>query len=337
MTLKQLTSFYLPAIEDELKVALNRIDVPSFLELHHIMAYHLGWEGEGAGPKARGKRIRPTLVLLTAAAAGGKWQTALPAAAGIELIHNFSLLHDDIEDNSPVRRGRPTAWTQWGVPQAINTGDAMFSLAHLALLRLTETTTPEITLSATQILQATCLHLTQGQYLDISYETRDDLGIADYWPMITGKTAALIAACTELGGLISGANEQTRTAYRDFGLNLGLAFQVLDDLLGIWGDAAQIGKSNASDLVAGKKSLPVLFGLEAKGGFAARWQKGPITPEEVPALAAQLEEDGARFAAQNEADRLTQKAISALERANPQGNAGQALSDLADQLLNRQV
>ncbi len=337
MSLSQLTATYLPAIETELKLALNRINESPFQELHHIMAYHLGWEGEGAGPKASGKRIRPILVILTAAAAGGEWQNALPAAAGIELIHNFSLLHDDIEDNSPLRRGRSTAWTKWGVPQAINTGDAMFSLAHLALLRLHETSTPEITLAATQILQETCLTLTQGQYLDISYETRADLTITDYWPMITGKTAALIAACTALGALAAGVDEKTHTAYRDFGLNLGLAFQVLDDILGIWGDAGQIGKSNASDLVSGKKSLPVLFGLEAGGEFAARWNAGPILPTEVSEIAAQLEAEGARNFAQDEADRLTQTALAALGKANPQGVAGKALHELADQLLNRQV
>jgi len=328
---------YLPAIEAELKLSLSGIDTPLYQELHHMMAYHLGWEGPGAGPLARGKRIRPILVLLTAAAASGEWTPALPAAAGVELIHNFSLLHDDIEDNSPLRRGRPTAWKKWGVPQAINTGDSMFILAHLALLRLAETTTPTITLVATQILQQTCLRLTQGQYLDIAYEARPGLTLDDYWPMVTGKTAALIAACTELGAVVAAANESTCSAYRKFGLNLGLAFQVLDDLLGIWGDAAQIGKSNASDLVAGKKSLPVLYGLENQGDFATRWAQGPITPAEVPALASQLAAEGARDYAQQVADRLTQEALGALEQANPQGKSGEALSELAGQLLNRQI
>jgi geranylgeranyl diphosphate synthase type I len=302
-----------------------------------MMAYHMGWEGEGAGPEATGKRIRPILVLLTTQAAGGDWQRALPGAAAVELIHNFSLIHDDIEDNSPLRRGRPTLWTQWGIPLAINTGDAMFTLAHLTLLKLAETTNSRITLAATNVMQETCLLLTQGQHLDISYEDEKTLPIQAYWPMVSGKTAALLSACTEIGALVADADEERRAAYRQFGHDLGLAFQALDDILGIWGDAAKIGKSNASDLVAGKKSLPVLYGLTQNGIFAQRWLAGPITPAEIPDLADQLEIEGARDYTQTEANRLTDSALKALEQAQPQGEAGKALIQLAHKLLQREV
>jgi geranylgeranyl diphosphate synthase type I len=251
------------------------------------------------------------------------------------LIHNFSLIHDDIEDNSPLRRGRPTVWKLWGIPQAINTGDAMFTLAHLALLRLEETTTKVITLEAARILVTTCLHLTQGQHLDISYENQTDLTLEDYWPMVRGKTAALLACCTELGALVADVDPVTQKKYRGFGRDLGLAFQAQDDLLGIWGEASQIGKSNLSDLVEGKKSLPILYGLEQDGPFAARWRQGPITPGEVPSLAVQLEVEGARLYTQQTANKLTQQALSTLEEVNPQGEAGEALMDLAKQLLRR--
>ncbi|MFH1636287.1 MAG: polyprenyl synthetase family protein [Chloroflexota bacterium] len=341
MALGKLTPIYLAGIEIELRQTVGRANGPDLEELHYIIAYHLGWEGEEAGPKARGKRIRPLLVLLTCAAASGDastdWQRALPAAAAVELVHNFSLLHDDIEDNSPLRRGRPTVWARWGIPQAINTGDAMFVLAHLALSRLAETTSPGIALQAANVLQSACLHLTQGQYLDISYENRSDLSLEDYWPMINGKTAALLAACTELGALAADVKSSTRTAYRDFGRDLGLAFQVLDDLLGIWGDAAKIGKSNASDLVEGKKSLPVLYGLAQNGPFAQRWLEGPITPADVPSLAVQLETEGARAYSQDTADRLTRQALYALTATQPKGEAGEALMELANQLLKRRA
>lgn len=337
MSLDQLTKLYLPAIENELQQAVARAKGPGMDELHAMMAYHMGWEGEGAGPKATGKRIRPTLVLLTAQAAGTEWQKALPGAAAVELIHNFSLLHDDIEDDSPLRRGRPTVWSQWGIPLGINTGDAMFTLAHLALLRLEETTNPRITLKAVNVLQNTCLQLTQGQHLDISYEDERSLPIEAYWPMVRGKTAALLAACTEIGALIADVDETRQDAYRRFGRDLGLAFQVLDDILGIWGDAAKIGKSNASDLLSGKKSLPVLFGLSQNGDFAQRWLAGPIAPEEVLSMAAQLESEGARGYAQSEANQLTEAALNALVQAQPQGEAGQALSQLANKLLQREV
>jgi geranylgeranyl diphosphate synthase type I len=297
----------------------------------------MGWEGEGAGADATGKRVRPLLVLLTTQAAGGVWKNGLPGAAAVELIHNFSLIHDDIEDNSPLRRGRPTLWTQWGIPLTINAGDAMFTLAHLTLLRLETTTNSQIALAASIVLQNTCLKLTQGQHLDISYEGEKALPLEAYWPMVGGKTAALLSACTEIGAIIADTDADTRDAYLRFGWNLGLAFQALDDILGIWGDAAKIGKSNASDLVAGKKSLPVLYGIAQNGDFAQRWLGEPIQVEEVPALAAQLEAEGARAYTQYEASKLTNAALEALENAQPQGEAGVALMELANKLLQREV
>ncbi len=335
--LNQLTQIYLPAIEQELQQTVAQTNTPGLAGLHAMMAYHMGWEGENAGAEARGKRVRPILVLLCVQAAGGQWQDALPAAAAVELIHNFSLIHDDIEDNSPLRRGRPTLWTKWGIPQALNTGDAMFTLAHLALLRLRETASASIVLEAAHLLQSTCLHLTQGQYLDISYEKRTDLTVADYWPMVAGKTAALLAACTGLGALVAQAAPALLESYRDFGRNLGLAFQALDDLLGIWGDATEIGKSTASDLLEGKKSLPVLYGLMQRGAFARRWWQGPLRAEEIPTLAAQLEAEGARAYSQAQADHYTALALQALSAARPAGEAGQALQQLANQLLQRRL
>jgi len=337
MPLTQLVQTFLPAVEEELHQALERAKGPDLNLLHHMLAYHLGWEGEKSGPEARGKRIRPILLLLSTAAAGGDWQKALPAAASVELIHNFSLIHDDIEDNSPVRRGRPTVWKLWGVPQAINAGDAMFSLAHMALLKLSPKTSPTITLRASQLLLETCLNLTRGQYLDISYELRGDLTMQAYWPMVAGKTAALLATSTELGALVAEADPTICSAYREFGLALGLAFQVLDDLLGIWGDAALTGKSAESDLLSGKKSLPVLYGLSQGGDFATRWAQGRVTAEEVPVLAAQLEREGAHAYTRECANDLTEQALETLDRAQPQGNAGEALRVLTNQLLNRQV
>jgi geranylgeranyl diphosphate synthase, type I len=337
MTPNQLIETYRSAIEQDLQTAITRVNGPGLEELRAMMAYHMGWEGEGAGPQATGKRIRPVLVLLATQAAGGDWQAALPGAAAVELIHNFSLIHDDIEDNSPLRRGRPTLWTRWGIPLALNTGDAMFTLAHLTMLNLEKTTNARISLAAVNVMQATCLHLTQGQHLDISYEDEKILPIQAYWPMVRGKTAALLSACTEIGAVIADVDEEIRSAYRDFGRDLGLAFQVLDDILGIWGDAAKIGKSNASDLVTGKKSLPVLFGLAQNGPFTQRWLAGPIEPTEVSDLAELLEAEGARDYAQTEANRLTDSALKALEKAQPQGEAGEGLNQLASKLLRREV
>jgi geranylgeranyl diphosphate synthase type I len=327
----------LPALELEMQRVVELARGEAQEEFYRMLAYHMGWTGEGAGSGATGKRIRPLLLLLSCAAAGSNWRRALPAGAAVELLHNFSLIHDDIEDNSDMRRSRPTVWKIWGIPQAINAGDAMFTLAQTVLLRLVETTSLETAIEAALIFQRTSLELTRGQYLDISYESRTDLTLEDYWPMVSGKTAALIAACTELGAVSAGCSAHSRSAYKDFGFNLGLAFQASDDLLGIWGDSTNTGKSTASDLLSGKKSLPVLYGLGLNGEFARRWRGGPITVSEVEGIARQLESEGARDYTLEAAACLTDKALHALSQANPTGEAGDELTRLAHQLLNRKV
>lgn len=261
----------------------------------------------------------------------------MPAAAAVELLHNFSLIHDDIEDDSPLRRGRPTLWVNWGVPQAINTGDVLFTLSHLALLRLQDRLEPGRVLQAAQIFHTTCLALTQGQFLDMHYEEARSLPLSDYWPMVTGKTASLVAACTRLGALVGGADADRQQAFQRFGLFLGLAFQIQDDLLGIWGSAELTGKSAESDLVSGKKSLPVLFGLEQQGEFARRWLAGPIHVDDVPAVAGLLKNSGAYDYARQKAEELTAEALQALQDARPEAEAGEAVAELAQQLLGRKV
>jgi geranylgeranyl diphosphate synthase type I len=301
-----------------------------------MLTYHLGWSGIGAGPEATGKRLRPLLVLLTCAACGTDWHIALPAAASIELIHNFSLAHDDIQDGSNFRRGRLTVWKKWGMPQAINVGDALFILAHLAVLETNQELEPEISLQAGLIIHNACLALSSGQFLDISFESRSDLTIEDYWLMISGKTAALLSACTQVGALLGGVDQVTQENYRSFGHYLGLAFQVQDDYLGIWGDSALTGKSTESDLLAGKLTLPVLSGLAKNGPFARRWAAGPIQPEEVDSLSTELAVEGAKLYTLETADKMTDLARQSLRAANPQGEASDALYELTNNLLDRQ-
>lgn len=337
MSLKTLSSQMLPKIERELQKQVSRLSQPRTAVYDEMLSYHMGWSGEGAGPEATGKRIRPLMVLLVSAACGADWEHALPAAAAVELVHNFSLVHDDIQDHSDKRRGRPTLWTKWGVPLAINTGDGLFVLSNLAVIDLAVSYAAESVVQAARVLHNTCLDLTCGQFMDISYETRLDLDEDDYWPMISGKTAALLSGCCQIGAILGGAKPAAEAAYRDFGLALGLAFQVQDDILGIWGDEALTGKSAASDLLEGKKSLPVLFGLGKNGAFAARWQAGPISETEVKGVAELLAAEGASDYAQEKSKEWTGKALAALERAQPIGEAGLALHELADKLLGRKA
>jgi len=325
----------LTAIETELQRQVGRLDSPRTRLYYEMTTYHMGWTGEGAGPEATGKRIRPLMLLLCASSCGADWYPALPAAAAVELVHNFSLVHDDIEDNSDKRRGRMTVWKKWGIPQGINTGDGLFILSNLAIADLINSYKAETVVRAAQILHNICLDLTRGQFLDISYETRDDLTVEDYWPMVTGKTAALLSGCCQLGSLLGGADEATQEAYRSFGHYLGLAFQVQDDILGIWGDEALTGKSAASDLIVGKKSLPVLFGLQKNGKFAARWRRGPIPAGEVEEVASMLAEESAYESSHAAARQMTEMALTSLREADPQDDAGETLSGLANKLLGR--
>lgn len=354
MSLEQLAPTYLAAVEDELRRAIGSEPAqqaeslssrglarptaagntaPNHLsEYYHMLAYHLGWT-DGA---QAGKRIRPLLCLLACSAAGGDWQQALPVAAAVELIHNFSLIHDDIQDNSELRRGRRTVWVKWGHAQAINAGDAMFTLAHLAPHRLTALgVPPAVALSTLSTLDYTCLALTQGQYLDMSFEQRANVSVAEYLSMIEKKTAALIAAATYLGAVVAGAPPGRLEHYHDFGWNLGVAFQLQDDLLGIWGDPALTGKSAATDLQKRKKSLPVVYGLEHLAAFATAYAQPSAVGEAVDGLAGMLEEVGARRYGEEQVALTTAQARRSLALACASEPAGGALAELADQLLNR--
>lgn len=186
MNIQEAMARYLPLIEGALREALQTPH--AHLAAHHgMMHYHLGWVDERFQPKpARGgKRLRPLLCLLACEAAGGDVHDALPAAAAIEILHNFSLVHDDIEDNSPTRRGRPAVWALWGVPQAVNVGDALFALAHRTLGRLWERDMPaERVLAAILAFDEACVALTEGQYLDMSFEERSDVTVDEYLRMI---------------------------------------------------------------------------------------------------------------------------------------------------------
>jgi geranylgeranyl diphosphate synthase, type I len=333
--MSDLLSTMLPEIEAELKRQVSRLDEEHSLPFKEMLSYHMGWTGEGAGAAAAGKRIRPLLLLLTTASSGGDWTKALPAAAAVELVHNFSLVHDDIQDNSPKRRGRPTVWVNWGAPMAINVGDAIFVLSNLALTDLARDIPPDRVLKAIQILQQTCLDLTRGQFLDMSFEERTDVKVEDYWMMVTGKTASLLSASCHIGAVLGNTDEATEEAYRSFGHFLGLAFQVQDDILGIWGDEAVTGKSAASDLIERKKSLPVLAGLSKQGEFARFWKENQISPENVEAAAKLLATESAYTYTHDIAKQMTDLATNSLREADPQGEAGDALMDLADKLLHR--
>lgn len=338
--LKNLIPAYLTELDSTLRSLLDEIFETREIapELTTMLRYPMGWVDADNQPYhgQTGKRIRPTLLLMCCQAAGGEWQQALPAAAAVELLHNFSLIHDDIEDNSQIRHGRPTVWEVWGLSQGINTGDAMFTLAYEALSRLTNYGVPDdIVLRCWQVFNHTTLELTRGQHLDIAFETRPIVSVDEYLSMIRGKTAALVEGCAQLGALIGSRDEQISQHYADFGLNLGLAFQLHDDILGIWGDPEVTGKSAATDIRDQKKSLPVLYGLDHSPYMREQYQADSLSTIEVEQIVAELDAVGARQDAEQRELVFYERAAHALEAANPTGEAAEGLHELMEQLLKR--
>ena len=291
---------------------------PSTHGLYEMVRYHLALDGSGA---SGGKRMRPLLGLLAYASIAGEHQRALPGAAAVELGHNFSLVHDDIEDGDTERRHRATLWTIHGVPQAINTGDALFSLSRIALHRLTDLGFPDSTvLRLMRLFDETCLALCEGQYIDIAMSGSDELmSVELYFDMIGRKTAALISASIEAGALLATSDEEVIARYRGFGWALGLAFQLNDDLLGIWGVEQTTGKE-PSDVAHKKKTLPVIYAWEHAGPQdRERLRTIYATPEptsdEVAEIIAILERSGAREYTRDEARRYRDEALAELDAA----------------------
>ena len=243
--------------------------------LYHMLRYHMGWDdvmGEPLlSPSSQGKALRPTLCLFASEAADEEWTRALPVAAALEFIHNFSLIHDDIQDGDIKRRHQPTVWALWGQPQALVAGNAMRTLADLATLRMTERGVPVGKgLRASSVLTRGYLDMTKGQCLDLAFEGSLEIGLDEYITMISFKTGALIRCGMEMGTLVASDDESLVQAFTRCGSFLGLAFQIRDDVLGIWGDEEATGKAVGNDILRKKKSFPIVYALQSAGDVARR-------------------------------------------------------------------
>lgn len=310
-------------IDAELKSVLAEHPSP----MYDMLRYHFGWIDEEGNDclEPAGKALRPTLCLLACEAVGGDYRTALPAAAALELIHNFSLIHDDIQDGDEQRRHRPTVWAVWGMPQAINAGTAMRILVNSALKRLEDHGVEAGTrLRIQDLLDEASLRLIEGQYLDIDFEKRLDITVADYLTMIEGKTGALIACSLEAGAALGTDDPAELEGFRRLGTAIGLSFQIRDDILGIWGDQNVLGKPLASDIVRRKKTLPIIHALEnARDGYRATLEAyyGDGHGGSVPEILDLLNRVGARDYALDMDSRYCREARGIL--------AGLATTDLA--------
>lgn len=311
-------------------------------DFYAMQQYQLGWRDERLAPADvdPGKLLRPYLTLLACRAAGGDPRHALPLAAGIQLIHDFSLIHDDIEDNSDTRRGRPTVWKLWGLAQGINTGDGLFIVAHMAIHQLAQSGVPaDITLDVLQRFDQTILKICEGQFLDLSFEGNLAITEQDYLAMIGRKTAALIAAAAGLGALVGGANAATSQALFDFGENLGLAFQIQDDVLGIWGDPELTGKPFAADLYRRKVSLPVIHALhhaDRRDTLARIYSQPEVGDGDVRELLDIMEQAGTRAYTEQAAAQYHRRASAALDTAEGDAASMAEIRSITERLLGRQ-
>ena len=329
-----MLSEFEPMVSQAVDVGLEKYIESTFADCHsdlkNIFLYHLGLEKSGK----RGKRVRPLLTAICTAGAGADWEKCLPAACAIELIHNFSLIHDDIEDNGDLRRGKQAVWKKWGIAKGINSGDVMFASAF-DLLSSNDALEEDRTLTCLKLLSNTCLSLTEGQQLDIGFEQRDIVSREEYFIMVEGKTAALIACCAKTGAIIGGLSPDEQKKYFNFGKHLGISFQIQDDWLGIWGDPKKTGKSASSDLLEKKKSYPVVLGFELSKRFTQKWESGPIVSEDIPEILNILETEGIKKMVEEESARLTSLAFDDLDSLHCEDDVLPLLDELTNKLLSR--
>ncbi|MCB5169168.1 polyprenyl synthetase family protein [Streptomyces bambusae] len=319
-------------VEPELRRAVG--ELPG--TLRRVAAYHLGWEeADGTPADGRGgKAIRPALVLAAAGALGGSARAAVRPAAAVELAHNFTLLHDDIIDDDARRRGRPTAWTVFGIPDALLAGDAMLALA----LRVLAADRHPAGARASARLADCVIELSAGQQADCAFERKAEVSLDECLAMAMAKTGALLGCSCALGALYAGAGEEEVAALDAFGREAGLAFQLIDDLIGIWGDPEHTGKPAGADLAARKKSLPVVAALTsgtAAGEELARLYAGPMTGDDVRRAAEAVERAGGRDWAQAHAVDRMGRAVQQLSRAVPDPAAADGLLALAEFVTRR--
>jgi geranylgeranyl diphosphate synthase type I len=308
-------------------------------ELRGVAEYHLGWRDEHGEPVRSdgGKGVRPAFAILSAEAVGGDAAIGLPGAVAIELVHNFSLIHDDVIDEDHERRHRRTVWSLFGIGNAVIVGDALAALAQQVILEAAADE-QRAGRAARCIADATA-GMIAGQALDMAFETRRDVDVAACLEMEAGKTGALLGCATAIGAILAGGTEASVNGLYDFGVELGLSFQAVDDLLGIWGDPAATGKPTWSDLRQRKKSLPVVAALASGSRRARELQallEAPSLDEAAVEQAALLvEECGGRDFAMKEAEAHLDASLAAIESLELVSSTRDELVDLAHFVIDR--
>ena len=309
---------------NSVEVALSR-SVPESTgdDLFFPLRYHLGWVDQYGTPTessmTQGKALRPTLCLFACEALAADTARALPAAGALELIHNFSLIHDDIQDQDVERRHQPTLWRLWGVPRALVAGNGLQSVGDLAILNVAGgDVPPETALRVSQILTESYMEMIQGQCLDLDFESRTDINAGEYLQMIAYKTGALIRSSSEIGALLATDDPVAFQAFSRFGSCVGRAFQIRDDYLGIWGNRHFTGKSAVNDIWRRKKTFPVVFALEHAEGRSREellriYGQEELNGNDVENVLTILDEVGAQKRSHAITETSAQEALAALE------------------------
>ena len=333
-------------VEQELRHILWEGGTP-LSELNCMYLYHMGFCDRSGKPLdlPRGKYLRPVLCLAMCAALGGDPEQAIPAAASLELGHRCTLIFDDIQDKGVERNRRPTVWAIWGIDQAMNAGLVLSSFARIALHRLKQRGVHSDTILRTwMVLEKANIDLCRGQSMDISFMDGRSVKVPEYVDMIRGKTATLFGAACEVAALISSRDDRTVQLARDFGLNMGIAFQIHDDYLGIWGDEAEVGKT-ANDLLEKKRTLPVLLAMETAPGYPGadrhtveRWLGSTsVRPEEATVVRAFMESIGVPEKVREMEKEYLQAASFPLGKMELPPDWTQRLRSLLDRVVGRDL
>jgi geranylgeranyl diphosphate synthase type I len=336
-------------LEREILISLDALDGDA-PQMRTMAEYHLGLSTSSGKPTdpetqdaVKGKRIRPLIAMLAAEAVGGSAREAAPVAAAIELLHNFTLIHDDIQDRSPNRRHRPTVWRVWGDAQAINAGDALFAAAQLTLLRTSAGESPADTLRCLAAAFNRCtIDIVRGQVLDLENGGRADVTSGDYLTMISGKTAAILRFAAWAGAIVGGAPESVADKLGDAGHAIGMGFQIRDDMLGIWSPAQETGKDAADDIRRRKQSLPILILRESaneedRERISALYKQEEIGPDGTAEILQYLDRYDVAAKTKAHVDAAHERADRALSEALPDGEvfAVRAIRALITQLQAR--
>jgi len=309
---------------------MRRQALPSPWLSGKMVSYHMGWVDEAGRPHTTktGKLVRPSLCLWASSACGSDPRVSLPAAAAIEWFHNFTLVHDDIQDGDRTRHNRETVWSLWGVPQAINAGDAMQALAFLSIA--TGATHSDGALRAIAAIGQAGLTVIEGQCLDLELEGQVDTTLRAYLRMVAAKTGAMLGASLEAGALMAGADTERALHFRRAGRLLGTAFQIRDDWLGMYGDPQITGKSSTGDASRYKMTFPVVAGVRAMSTLQRRRLREMFRAQyddPEPKIRALLDEVNGEALTRNAAERYAAKSVAVIARS---GIAKDAIDDFEE-------